>query len=538
MRTPHIPMNGCICIHSHEHLCVEQSVVRMMVRTNMYEVTSRTEKRGDSLSSFKQNVTRLYTIVLYSAVLAQMVRAELAQDEIVDERQRSQLVDSTFDNICASLPMRSAATAVRADEVAWFHPTTLAYYDLSSDYENCCITSTQVVCSDGRGIAFGVYQKDVEKFSISSRTLHCVKSEIVAVLPQESTYPDDSLNSDMLAGYVTTGLYALDVYGLNCSFSGKLPTLGPGDIQHYRDLMVDAVVWEPEDGKTCKEVDANRLPFRGTDRLVEIVDVPWFYESTVLYYGIGDKCMKCYTNGEQVMCSDGSFLVFGELSKVDGLYSVTGRTSHCLNGQLVLSDSYERTFIDDAIRSDIVEGRLFGKDYLLTEFGLNCSVPDHVSRSLVPSGTVCPASVALKGSPDNRQAISGVSQNNIDHIHSHSLHTMAIRSCSSGYHEYGNRQFGRHFGHGSGELHGTIMYCANSFTGTQNPLVRLSSSSGFSSARALLRTATAGKPGCYMSTSTQSTAGRTSCDCYAAATLFPRDYSSGITPSDQFWTEC
>lgn len=439
---------------------------------------------------------------------------------------------------CDRWPLGGKGSAVRAVDLDWVNDGTVEYYDLHSEDNNCCISNDQIVCTDGKGIAFGLYQEESKKYTISARTMHCMDGFIANALPLDATYRDDIVNSDALAGYITTGLYVYNEFRLNCSFSGKLPPISDSALEIYREAMARATPFEPNDDSPCQEVKYEELPFRGDETPIETKSITWVNPGTELYYGLGHKCMRCFKTKTQVICSDGATMAFGERVNAGEVYSISARTAYCVSGVMSVNETGGVVFIDDPIRSDVEEGRVTETDYPFREFGLNCTVLVKQPRRLAPSGNQCPSGTRARGATNYRQAVSGVTQDNVSHIHTHSLHTLSVSSCSPGYHSYGVQQFSRHFGYGTGELLGTMKYCEDSFSGTQNPLVRIVSNSGYTSARAFAKANFAGRVGCYMSKPDQYTASSTICEGYADISLFPTVFQNPGTPTDQFWSVC
>lgn len=124
---------------------------------------------------------------------------------------------------CLSLPFtEEAGTPIDIEDLSFFYANIREYYGLSTPAYFCCASERQLLCTDGYTLIYGSYISDKGRYTVNGRTRHCINSTLGSAYPATSTWGDDSINSDLIEGFVEDRLYVLYEFGLNCSVVGPV----------------------------------------------------------------------------------------------------------------------------------------------------------------------------------------------------------------------------------------------------------------------------------------------------------------------------
>ncbi len=426
------------------------------------------------------------------------------------------------------LPFIEGEAAIVERNISWYYAGTIEYFGLERRCLMCYTKDSGLICSDGEKMVFGRYDEEKDTGAASGMSVACLTSSLDLDTIGPQVRSKDVILSDVADGLGVSTTYLREEFGLACTVTGGIE----GNNTKRRTLQVRM------DGKLrrlgCEPYEL--LPFRKNEEIRQVSksDIRWIYKNVTNFFGIDSPSMVCYASDEQLLCTDWEWLIFSEYVSALKAYAVMGRTAHCISGtfdprRIRLT---ERT--GDIISDDYLDGHLVTEEHISENTGLVCK-PLVLRRGLAASGAQCSSGVNLR-KQDYRQAISSVASGSGNDVHSHAVHSITFSDCDAGYQPASPKQFGRHTGVGSGVAVGYRFHCQDAFAGNQNPLVRLGSSTGFTSSNGRLRTSYIGRPGCsYSASERRITAGHTMCDGYAI--------DDGVTVAqsqntDEFWSAC
>ena len=208
---------------------------------------------------------------------------------------------------------------------------------------------------------FGQYDNRTKIGAANGMTEVCIQGSFNLSSSGPFTRGLDILRSDVADGFNVSTAYLKEEFQLACTVTGN-----KSDFSTRSRSMEEAV----DPGLALSE----RLPFRGGQegKPVDKHTLKWAHKEAFEYFGIDDPLMTCYSSAEQLLCTDGNWLVFAEyVDKVDA-YAVMGRTAHCIDGYFDPRSVNATESTGDLIADDYVDGFAMTKEHILENTGLEC----------------------------------------------------------------------------------------------------------------------------------------------------------------------
>ena len=281
------------------------------------------------------------------------------------------------------LPFLEACATIEVVTPEWLYESIPSFFEVNQFCLVCGVCKEQMLCSDGVTMLVGLYSHDDNVALVSYATRLCLDSTTTIESIRSESWEKDMLKQDLETEGVLSSEYLRQILRINCTI--------------HSNEVVDIDEVGPIQREVPYTGGVENLPFRasGPREKVDPLALRWANKGTVEYYALDAVNCECYVVASQIICTDWTWIKFGEFIEKLDAYTISGKSRYCIDGNLTFAPDWYYEGKGDLIEDDAYAYGALTTEDILVNTGLSCHSTMMRGTRLATSGAKCPRGIKL-----------------------------------------------------------------------------------------------------------------------------------------------